>query len=208
MHMYLAGRFFAGTPVGFAVAAPIGPMGLLCIQRTLRSGVGCGLATGCGAATVHLAYSAAAIVGLSSIVQPWITLHTLTLSCLSSLVLISFAIKTLRARDCLLRTETANFIRPTRAYLSAVAIGLTNPLTVILSLAAVQTLEYQSRSSSLAAGVFCGSLAWWMFLSGVVAIARSRLDLKTLSVSSMLASLALMVLAAITLVRAIECLIS
>jgi hypothetical protein len=84
---------FSGIGIGFMVAAPIGPMGILCIQRTLASGIATGLATGLGAATVHLAYSAVAVIGLGVIVQPWIDAHTVALSVLSGVIMLAFAIR-------------------------------------------------------------------------------------------------------------------
>src|SRR3954467_4728299 len=58
--------FHAGISVGLAVAVPIGPMGVLCIQRTLAFGLAAGLATGLGAATVHLILGSIAALGLGA----------------------------------------------------------------------------------------------------------------------------------------------
>src|SRR5215208_6375888 len=60
----------AGLLVGFSIAVPIGPMSLLCIQRTLASGAGIGISAGLGAATVNIAYGAVILLGLDWL-SPW-----------------------------------------------------------------------------------------------------------------------------------------
>ena len=92
-------------------------------------------------------------------------------------------------------------IRLLRAYLSAIALGLTNPLTVILFLAALHAFSAQSATGPLVAGVFLGSAVWWMMLSTMVATARSRLTPRMLALSSRFASLMLLGLGTIMLLR-------
>ena len=67
----------AGLMVGFAIAVPIGPMGLLCIQRTLVFGMKVGVSTGLGAATVNVAYGSVVLLGLNTVV-PWRCANALT----------------------------------------------------------------------------------------------------------------------------------
>ena len=63
-----ADMFLRGLAIGVAVAAPVGPIGLLCINRTLTAGFAAGLATGLGAATADAAYGAVAAFGLAALV--------------------------------------------------------------------------------------------------------------------------------------------
>jgi threonine/homoserine/homoserine lactone efflux protein len=174
---------FSGIGIGFTVAAPIGPMGMLCIQRTLASGMATGLATGFGAATVHLTYSAFAVLGLGALAQPW------------------FALRTHRCSIALQDTGEIDGMRLARAYLSAIALGLTNPMTVILFLAALHAFSTQAAAAPMIAGVFVGSAVWWMMLSTIVATARSRLTPRMLSLSSRFASLMLLGLGTTMLLR-------
>jgi threonine/homoserine/homoserine lactone efflux protein len=201
MSSFSAAALCSGIGIGFMVAAPIGPMGILCIQRTLASGIATGLATGLGAATVHLAYSTVAVVGLGVIMQPWVDAHTLALSVLSGVIMLTFAIRAHRAGVVLQETFQTGRIRLTRAYLSAIVIGIANPLTIILFFAALHAFASESSSSPLVAGVFIGSVTWWIILSGVAAMARVRLNAKILRLSSRLASLTLFILAAFTFLR-------
>jgi threonine/homoserine/homoserine lactone efflux protein len=176
-------------------------MGLLCIQRTLASGPATGLATGLGAATVHLAYSTIAAVGLGSLMQPWMETNTLALGALSGITLLWFAIRTHRAGVDYRPTVTLGRIRFARAYLSAIALGITNPLTIILFFAALHVFAKQSEAPPLVAGVFLGSMAWWIILSAMVAMARARLDANLLALGSRLAGLILFALGTFTLLR-------
>ncbi|QDP25000.1 LysE family translocator [Bradyrhizobium cosmicum] len=197
---YLA-ALFSGIGIGFTVAAPIGPMGMLCIQRTLASGVATGLATGFGAATVHLAYSAFAVLGLGALAQPWVEANAVGFGIVSALTLLWFAIRTHRGSVTLQETGEFDRVRLARAYLSAIALGFTNPLTVILFLAALNAFSTQSAAAPLIAGVFVGSAVWWTMLSTTVATARSRLTPRMLSLSRRFASLMLLGLGTTMLIR-------
>jgi threonine/homoserine/homoserine lactone efflux protein len=197
---YLA-ALFSGIGIGFTVAAPIGPMGMLCIQRTLASGMATGLATGFGAATVHLTYSALAVLGLGSLAQPWVEANAAGFGIVSALTLLWFAIRTHRGSVALQTTDDVDNVRLARAYLSAIALGFTNPLTAILFLAALHAFSMQAAAAPLIAGVFVGSAIWWTVLSTIVATARSRLTPRMLSMSSRLASLMLLGLGTMMLVR-------
>ena len=202
MSSWFAATLFSGVGMGFTVAAPIGPMGLLCIHRTLTSGIATGLATGLGAATVHSAYSAVAAIGTAAIAKSWIDGHSVALGMISGAILIWFAIRMLRANIVVSDGLGISRVPLTHAYLSAIVVGVTNPLTLILFLAALQAFANQSSSSPLVVGVFLGSAVWWIILSGVVAIARVRLDRTLLSLCGKLASLTLIALGAYTLLRA------
>jgi len=198
---YLA-ALLSGIGIGFTVAAPIGPMGMLCIQRTLASGMATGLATGFGAATVHLAYSAFAVLGLGTLAQPWVEANAAGFGIVSALTLLWFAMRTHRGPVALQETTgDIDNVRLARAYLSAIALGLTNPLTVILFLAALHAFSTQSAAPPLVAGVFVGSAIWWTVLSTMVATARSRLTPRMLALSSRFASLMLLGLGTMMLVR-------
>lgn len=173
---------------------------MLCIQRTLASGMATGLATGFGAATVHLTYSVLAVLGLGSLAQPWVEANAAGFGIVSALTLLWFAIRTHRSSIVLQEGKIDN-VRLTRAYLSAIALGLTNPLTVILFLAALHAFSTKAAAAPLTAGVFVGSAVWWMMLSTIVATARSRLTPRMLSLSSRFASLMLLGLGTAMLVR-------
>lgn len=197
---YLA-ALLSGIGIGFTVAAPIGPMGLLCIQRTLVSGMATGLATGFGAATVHLTYSAFAVLGLGSLARPWVEANAVGFGIVSALTLLWFALRTHRSSVSLQASGECDKVRLARAYLSAIALGFTNPLTAILFLAALSAFSTQSAAAPLVTGVFVGSVVWWTVLSTAVATARSRLSPQMLALSRRFASLILLGLGTTMLIR-------
>jgi threonine/homoserine/homoserine lactone efflux protein len=91
--------FLAGVGVGLAVAVPIGPMGVLCIQRTLAFGLVAGLATGFGAATVHLAFGSLAALGLGVTATASINTSAQGLTLVSAGLLFWFAARILGSVD-------------------------------------------------------------------------------------------------------------
>ncbi|MGY3450244.1 LysE family translocator [Bradyrhizobium sp. USDA 4353] len=192
----------AGIGVGLTVAAPVGPMGILCIQRTLTSGAAAGLATGLGAATVHLAYSVLAVAGIGAILQRWAETNSLVLGLVSGVVLLWFAIRMRRQPVALAATHQVDRMGLIRTYASAIGLGVANPLTIILFCAALHTLMGHAAGLLLAAGVFIGSVLWWTILSATIAIVRLRFDTSVLGLSNKLASLLLMGLGALALAKA------
>lgn len=192
----------SGVAVGFTVAAPVGPMGILCIQRTLASGAAAGLATGLGAATVHLAYSALAVVGLGTLVESFAAANSSLLSALSGGTLVWFAMRMRRPPVDVHVTSQPGRVRWLSAYASAIGLAIANPLTIILFCAALHTLIAPSVGLLLIAGVFIGSATWWAMLSTAIAAARSRIDGSILALSGQLASLVLFGLGSFALAKA------
>jgi hypothetical protein len=149
---------------------------------------------------VHVAYGAVAVAGLGAIAKPWLDAHAVALGLISAALLLGLAARSGRATIGLDKCTQCGGMRLSRAYLSTIIIGLTNPLTPILFFAAFQAFGSQS-SPLMVAGVFLGSVAWWITLSGVAAAARARLNGSLLALSSRLAGLSLATLGALTLGR-------
>ena len=178
------GVFVRGLVVGLAVAAPVGPIGVLCIRRTLADGRLAGLATGLGAATVDAFYGGIAAFGvtvISSLLlsqQAWIHL-------IGGLFLCYLGVKTIAAAPTE-RAAAAAGPTPLRAYISAVALTLANPPT-ILSFAAIfaalgmaTTGKATGAAVVLVLGVLIGSALWWVILSSGVALVRARVSPRVL----------------------------
>lgn len=174
-----------GVLVGFSIAAPVGPIGLLCIQRSLADGRRMGLVTGLGAATADAAYGCVAGFGITAI-SSFLVGQRLWLGFFGGLFLCYLGIRTFISRPA----EPAAAIRSNgllSAYLSTLFLTLANPMT-ILSFAAVfagfglRTAPDYFNASALVAGVFVGSALWWMLLSNGVTLFRSRVGSGGLSV--------------------------
>ncbi|NIN69714.1 MAG: LysE family transporter [Anaerolineae bacterium] len=173
-----------GLVIGFAIAAPVGPIGVLCIRRTLAEGRAAGLVSGLGAATADAIYGFIAAFGLtyiSSILigqQHWIRL-------IGGLFLCYLGLRTFFGKPAE-KPSSAEGIGLIRAYVSTFFLTLTNPMT-ILSFAAVfaglgigsATGDYSS-AALLVLGVFLGSGLWWLLLSGGVSLFRRKLKPRAL----------------------------
>jgi threonine/homoserine/homoserine lactone efflux protein len=189
-----------GLALGFSIAAPVGPIGLLCIRRTLSGGWLLGLVTGLGAATADMLYGLVAAAGLTVVTELLVSLRT-PLQGLGGAALIWLGIGFMRARPTAERAET-RAAGLAAAYGVTLFLTLTNPAT-ILSFAAVMAslgaIGASGRTAALVAGVFLGSALWWLGLSTGVSLIRHRLSERTLLWINRLsgAALALFGLAAI-----------
>ena len=174
--------FAQGLLIGFAIAAPVGAIGVLCIRRTLAHGRLIGLATGLGAATADAMYGAVAAFGLTA-VTAFVTGHALWLRVVGGAILIVLGWRTFRAEpaDCTADDE----VRVWPAYASTFVLTLTNPSTIISFAAVFAGLGLAGSGGGAGAGwlvlgVFCGSAAWWLLLSGVVSLFRERVGTRTM----------------------------
>lgn len=170
----LAGLFLRTLLIGVAVAAPVGAMGVLCIQRTIAGGWRAGMATGLGIATADAAFAAVAAFGVSAVSQ-WLVAAQAPLRIVGGLVLILLGVRaflTAPRPDDVPTSPTGGG----RRYATAVGLTLTNPMTIIAfaGIFAGAGLVAQPGVATAAAatlGVAIGSIAWWLVLvSGVFAV--------------------------------------
>ncbi len=177
--------FFArGLAIGFAIAAPVGAIGLLCIRRTLAGGRLLGFVTGLGAATADALYGAVAALGLTAISAAIIT-HQVVVRLIGGLFLCYLGERTVLTAPAI--ESSAGAARGlAAAYGSTLALTLTNP-TTILSFAAVfaglgigNAAGDPGSAAIMVAGVFLGSAIWWLLLSGAVGFFRRALTLERL----------------------------
>ena len=166
-----------GLAIGFAIAAPVGPIGVLVIRRTFADGRLAGLATGLGAATADAFYGVVAGFGLTAI-SGFLLAWQQPLRLFGGLFLLVLGARTFFARPSSQapRMEGRGLAQ---AYLTTVVLTATNPAT-ILSFAAVfagaglVSGAGWREASALVLGVFSGSAAWWLLLSGFIARYRAR----------------------------------
>ncbi len=174
--------FFRGLVIGFSIAAVVGPIGLLCIQRTLHRGRLYGLVTGMGAATADGIYGCIAAFGLT-MVTSFLVRQLVWVHLLGGLFLIYLGIKTILTKPAE-QAATASDNNFFAAYASTVLLTLTNPATILSFVAifaglGVGTIESKTGSTTLAAllvvaGVFLGSTLWWCLLTSGVGLLRKR----------------------------------
>jgi threonine/homoserine/homoserine lactone efflux protein len=163
-----------GILLGFSIAAPVGPIGLLCIRRTLAYGRWAGLVSGLGAATADGCYGAVAAFGLVMISR-FLVDQAVWLRVLGGLFLCYLGITTFLAKPAQAAAE-ATTTGLLGAFLSTYVLTLTNPATIlsfvlIFAGFAPTGLGY-GQAAVLVSGVFVGSALWWFVLSSGVTWSR------------------------------------
>jgi len=170
--------FLKGIAIGFSIAAPVGPIGLLCIRRSLAGGQWVGLATGLGAATADAAYGLVAAFGLTA-VSDFLVGQRFWLGLLGGAFLCYLGARTFAQKPAEQAAE-ARGDSLLAAYASTFLLTLTNPMTILSFVAVFAGFGLGSSPDYLAAttlviGVFAGSALWWLLLSGGVGLFRSRI---------------------------------
>ncbi len=170
--------FTKGLIIGFLIAAPVGPIGILCARRTLTDGRRAGLASGLGAATADAIYGFIAAFGLT-VISELIIEHQSWLRIVGGVLLCILGVRTFRADPNYVPAKKSGRVYA-GMYTSTFFLTLTNPLT-IFSLAAVfagfgiaGTKGSLLHAAVLILGVFLGSGIWWLMLIGAVSLFRRR----------------------------------
>ena len=174
---------FKGIIIGFAMAVPIGPMGIMCIRKTLTEGRLRGLIIGLGAATADLLYGCVAAFGLT-VISDTLTTQRFWIRLVGGTLLLFLGMRTFRARpsDPKFQIHSSGMIG---SYFSTLFLTLTNPLTIFAFLAVfaalgiVGGLDYVS-ASALVAGIFIGSCLWFLLLSSSALRFREKFDVNGL----------------------------
>ncbi len=161
--------FWKSLSIGLAVAAPVGPMSLLCIHRTLDHGQPAGLAFGAGIAAADLTYAAIAAFGITAL-SSLLLAGTYWIKLIGSLLLIVLGVRIALSKPAAdSRKPVAAF--GLHAFGTAYGLTLANPPTILFFagiFASVASLATASRSVIFSAGVFAGSMLWWIILTRLV----------------------------------------
>ena len=167
-----------GVTIGLSVAAPVGPIGLLCIRRSLADGARAGFICGLGAASADAAYALVGGFAMTAVAR-WLVAEKPWFGLFGGLFLIFLGVRIITARASDPAAE-----RPRAAlagYSSTLLLTLANPLTIMsfaavfASLSLADAANY-SAAAVLVAGVFAGSALWWLLLSAIVARARRHVS--------------------------------
>jgi threonine/homoserine/homoserine lactone efflux protein len=180
----LSALILRGFILGLAIAAPVGPIGVLCIRRTLAQGRLFGFVSGLGAATADAIYGCIAALGLTAISALLVRQQDL-LRLLGGLFLCYLGVKTLLARPAD-RSAAPEGQGLGRACFSTLLLTLTNPITILSFVAVFAGLGVgrasngYSAAAAIVLGVFLGSAAWWFLLSGGVSLVRDKFDARAM----------------------------
>ena len=170
--------FFRGLIIGFSIAAPVGPIGVLCIRRTLAEGRLAGFLSGMGAASADMFYGAVAAFGLTA-VQDLLVGQSNLLRIVGGIFLLYLGVKTFFSKP----SEKAPESRRGGlfgAYITTFFLTITNPLTILSFIAIFAGLRLGEMDGNflsatiMVLGVFIGSAAWWLTLSTGVSLLRDK----------------------------------
>jgi threonine/homoserine/homoserine lactone efflux protein len=192
--------------IGLSIAAPVGQIGVLAIQRTLDHGLAAGLATGLGAAFADAVYGAIGAFGVTTLIAWLLGIQTwLGLFGAAFLLWLAWRIATKPA----VRSEGGHPPPGTllRYVSSTFLLTLSNPTTILSFMAVFGALAGRAPAASpwaMVSGVLVGSALWWLILSGVVGSLRDRFDARwqravNLCSAALLSGLALWQLAKLVL---------
>jgi threonine/homoserine/homoserine lactone efflux protein len=189
--MFLA--LLTGIVIGFSVAAPVGPIALLIMRRSLNEGRLSGFVSGLGAATADLVCGLAAALGLSALTT-LVNSHRAALQLVGGVFMVWLGIRAFRAKD-----PAATAKRPLHernlflAYIFTFLLTMANPLTLlglvgVVAAAGVGGPAYSHMDTMvLGGGIFLGSAAWWLLLSNLVGWLGRKLGDHVLHVINMIA---------------------
>ena len=171
------GFFAKGLVVGFSIAAPVGPIGVLCIRRSLADGPRMGLTAGLGAATADAAYGGVVGFGLTAI-SGFLLNQRVSLALVGGAFLCYLGVRTwLKSPTQAPAVAPGGYLA---TYASTFALTITNPATILSFLAVFAAFGLTGSNdyvaaTSLVLGVFAGSAAWWLILSVTVGLLRAHL---------------------------------
>jgi len=167
-----------GLAIGLAIAAPVGPIGVLCIRRTLTEGRAAGLASGLGAATADAIYAGIAGFGLTFLSDALVAQRAWP-RLLSGVVLCGLGLRTIQTKPPG-ETPRRRGRSLAGAYASTAVLTLANPMTILAFAAAFAGLGLAGphgdpgSAAALVLGVFGGSAAWWLALSSGIGALRRK----------------------------------
>lgn len=167
------GLFVRGLMIGLAIAAPVGPIGVLCIRRSLAGGFALGFLTGMGAAAADGVYGAVAAFGLTA-VSGFLMAQQKFLALGGGIALIWLGWQTAHRAPATREAAAGKAESLAGAFASTFVLTLANPATILSFIAVFAGLGLGATPGTagavaVVAGVFIGSAAWWLFLAGAMA---------------------------------------
>jgi threonine/homoserine/homoserine lactone efflux protein len=198
------GIFIHGMIIGIALAAPVGPIALICIQRTVAEGRLHGIISGIGVATADACYAAVVAFGLA-LISDFLLARQWFFRLFGGIVLIAVGIRILMSipPDATVKPEHESFVRD---YYTMLALTIANPLTILfftIIIPGFGVVIGGNSSVSPAAfvvGVFAGEVLWWVFLCGTFGSMRSYLNRERLSLINRIAGLFITIFGSVMIV--------
>ena len=193
--------FFKGLFLGVLISIPVGPIAVLCVQRTLDRGRRHGFATGLGAATSDLFYSVLAVFSLG-FVRQIIDENHLVIGIIGEIVVVCFGIYLYRSNpSAALRARKSKRGSYLQDYVSALGLTISNPLFLLFLIPVFAQFNFVNSESSLfeiflgLLGVLSGAVLWWFGLSAVVSVFHNKINVRGLGLLNKISAFLLFALA-------------
>ena len=172
--------FFKAMLIGLSIAAPVGPIGLLCIQRTLAHGMRAGFVSGLGAACADAVYGAIGAFGMVAITDYFVSL-SMPLALAGAVFLAWMGIRLIFSKDGPLEQGATSPPTAAAAFFSIFLLTITNPMTIVSFIAVFASIAgpvavHPSAAVFMVAGVLLGSATWWLLLSSGVTLIRKKIS--------------------------------
>ena len=203
--MELLKVFLSSLLIGLSIAAPVGPIGLLTIQRSLDLGPRAGLATGLGAAAADAVYGAIGAFGVSWLIQALVSVR-LPLVLFVAAFLLWMAYGLIRASAPVRAASAVTARNHWQYFASTFALTLSNPATILSFVAifgAMASHVTVRAPAVMVLGVLTGSALWWLFLSSVIGRLGERFNLRWRRRINLLSATVLIVFAVAQLISLI-----
>jgi threonine/homoserine/homoserine lactone efflux protein len=176
---------FNGIIIGVLVSAPMGPIGLMCIQRTLKRGRWHGFMSGVGAAFSDLIYAAITSLGMGIVID-FVEAHHLIIQIIGSILLFLFGLYTFRTNPSksLVKPKEGNTFY--QDALTAFLLTLSNPLIIFLFIALFARFNFIDPNETLYSiitgllFIVIGALSWWFLITTLVGKLRSIINVRGL----------------------------
>ena len=180
----ILGILWKGFIIGVIVSAPLGPVGVLCIQRTLNKGRWYGFVTGIGAALSDIIYAVLTGYGMN-IIADWVSRNEFYLQLLGSVMLLAFGIYTFRSNPVRsIRPTSTNKGTYLHNFVTAFIVTLSNPLIIFLFIGLYARFAFVDENVLLFEAVtgylsiVLGALAWWFGITYFVNKVRRQFNLR------------------------------
>lgn len=199
-------EFLKGLLVGLCASIPLGPIGVLCVQRTLNKGRASGFITGMGAATTDTLFATIALLSLS-FVQKFIDDYRVWLMIAGGLIVALFGIKLFLSNPVRqIKRLKSGGQQYAQDYFSTILMTISNPgaFFLILGLMAFMGVNTGNEEplkliSTTLLGVFAGATIWWYALSSGINAFRNKLRLRQLIMINRIAGIIIIVLGLISI---------
>jgi threonine/homoserine/homoserine lactone efflux protein len=173
-----------GILIGLMVSVPVGPVGVMCIQRTMNRGLKAGVVSGLGAASADTFYAVISSCGIGFIFT-FIQKQIFWIQFLGAIILILIAIKIFYTNPAVeIRNSKNKKVKPMEEFISIFFITLSNPTVFFVFIALLASLKVFSGKINylsglfVISGVFAGAMLWWYLLSSIVNKFRNKIKLK------------------------------